>query len=365
MKIHRQISVRFQLEYSATEHDRFMLDVDLNIPGQGVTAIFGHSGSGKTTLLRCIAGLQRDPSGFINVNGQSWQDKSHFLETHNRPLAYVFQEASLFSHLTAKGNLAYAMKRSGLNESSDLYHQTITLMGITSLLDRYPEQLSGGERQRVAIARAIVVNPQILLMDEPLASLDIARKQEILPYLEQLRTELDIPILFVSHSIDEVARLADNLLIMEQGKIIAQGSLTEVLSRIDLPIQFGEETGVLVEAKIVERDSQWYLARAEFSGGNLWLQDGGDVVGKTVRIRILAKDVSLALANHDDTSILNRIPAKVMEIATDKNDTLSLVKLKIDSTIIIARVTYRSLSHLKLAKGSKVWAQIKSVAIVR
>jgi len=365
MSHEKYISARFQLEYSATRNNQFNLDVDLKIPGQGVTAIFGHSGSGKTTLLRCIAGLQKDPSGSIKVNGQVWQDESTFLETHNRPLAYVFQEASLFSHLTAEGNLAYAMKRSGLSESSDLYHQTVTLMDIASLLDSYPEQLSGGERQRVAIARAILVNPQLLLMDEPLASLDNARKQEILPYLEQLRTQLDIPILFVSHSIDEVARLADYLVIIEQGKIIAQGTMTEILSRIDLPIQFGEETGVLVEAKITERDSEWHLVRAEFSGGNLWLRDGGDAVGANVRIRILARDVSLALVDHHDTSILNRIPAEVVEISTDKDDTLSLVKLKIDTTVIIARVTYRSLSHLKLGVGSKVWAQIKSVAIVR
>jgi len=365
MNGNKNISARFQLKYPGARNKHFNLDVELEIPGQGVTAIFGHSGSGKTTLLRCIAGLEKDNNGFLTVNGQVWQDGMTYLETHKRPLAYVFQEASLFSHLTAKGNLLYAMKRSGLAETADLYHQTTSLMKIEQLLDRYPEQLSGGERQRVAIARAILVNPQLLLMDEPLASLDIARKQEILPYLEQLRTELDIPILFVSHSIDEVARLADYLVIIEQGKVLAQGTMTEVLSRIDLPIQFGEETGVLVEATVAERDSVWHLVRAEFSGGEIWLRDGGDAIGQEVRIRVLARDVSLALVDHPDTSILNRLPAEVIEISTDTKNALSLVKLNIGSTIIIARVTRRSLAHLKLDVGSKVWAQIKSVAIVR
>ena len=341
------------------------MDIDLEIPGKGVTAIFGHSGSGKTTFLRYIAGLQAVKKGELVINGETWQDKETYLPTHKRALGYVFQEASLFEHLTAKGNLLYATKRSELSSSDTLYEQTLKLLDIEAILESYPHQLSGGERQRVAIARALLVNPKLLLMDEPLASLDNARKQEILPYLERLRSELQIPILFVSHSIDEVARFADHLVILEDGKVVANGKMSELLSRLDLPVHFGEDTGVLVEGKVVERDDKWHLVRVEFSGGELWLRDNGDDIGQAVRIRILARDVSLSLQPHKDTSILNRLSAEVLEILPGNNKALSLVRLKTGTTIVIARVTCRSVEHINLSIGKKVWAQVKSVAIVR
>ncbi|MCP4992265.1 MAG: molybdenum ABC transporter ATP-binding protein, partial [Gammaproteobacteria bacterium] len=200
-------------------------------------------------------------------------------------------------------------------------------------------------------------------MDEPLASLDERRKQEILPYLERLRGELDIPILFVSHSVDEVARLADYIVVLEQGKVVTKGTLTEVLSRIDLPFRLGEDTGVIVEGKVAERNKRWHLVKVEFDGGDLWLKDNGDAIGQSVRIRVLARDVSLALENHQDTSILNRIPAEILEISPGSEQALSLVRLKVGSTVIIARVTGRSVEHLQLETGKKLWAQIKSVAI--
>lgn len=359
------IYTKFQLSFPSPKYGSFNMDIDLDIPGQGVTAIFGHSGSGKTTFLRCMAGLQPIKQAQIIVNGDIWQDENGLLATHKRPLGYVFQEASLFDHLTAEGNLLYAVKRSTPTTSGSNYHNTISLMGLESILDKYPRQLSGGERQRVAIARALLINPKLLLMDEPLASLDEGRKQEILPYLEQLRTELKIPILFVSHSIDEVARLADHLVILEKGKVIANGKMTELLSKIDLPVHFGEDTGVLIEGTVVERDSKWHLVRVEFTGGELWLKDNGDAINEAVRIRILARDVSLSLTKQEDTSILNRLSAEVLEILPASNKALSLVRLKIGSTIIIARVTNRSVENLGLQIESKVWAQIKSVAIVR
>jgi len=365
------IHARFLLNYSnlkgkrsRLENETFSLDVDINLPNNGITAIFGASGSGKTSLLRCIAGLDRADLGYISVNDHVWQNDSQFIPTHKRPLAYVFQEASLFPHLTAQGNLDYAIKRSdGVTKTS--YEQVLTVMGISSILQRYPNQLSGGERQRVAIARALLVQPQLLLMDEPLASLDTHRKQEILPYLEQLRSTFDIPIFYVSHSLDEVTRLADHIVLMDQGKVAAQGQLTDVFSRIDLPLNLGDETGVVILGHITERDIEWGLARIAFNGGELWVRDQGDAVGQRLRIRVLAKDISLALSSHEDSSILNRLSVNVDEISEDPDASMALIKLKLGSEYLIARLTRKSVHQLQLEKGKQVWAQIKSVAITR
>ncbi|GLQ30443.1 molybdenum ABC transporter ATP-binding protein [Litoribrevibacter albus] len=363
------IRANFQLNFahSATAQQKdapFDLDVDVTLPGSGITAIFGHSGSGKTTLLRCIAGLEQPSQGLLTVNGDLWQNGQTFLPTHKRPLAYVFQESSLFPHLTAKGNLNYAIKRSKQPLSQDFYDRVINTMGIESILSRYPAQLSGGERQRVAIARALLIQPQLLLMDEPLASLDLARKQEILPYLERLKTHFDLPILYVSHSMDEVARLADHAVTLNEGRVIAQGNLTEVFSRIDLPISYGDDTGVVIKGRIVERDEQWQLNKVEFDGGAVWVCDGGEAIDQQVRIRVLAKDVSLALSSHDDMSILNRIQVCIEEIHPCNGSSMSLVRLKAGDSFLIARLTNKSLHHLNLTQGSSAWAQIKSVAIV-
>lgn len=365
------ITARFLLAHRAPRRGGFSLDVDLTLPGRGVTAVFGHSGSGKTTLLRCMAGLQRAPEARLIVKGQVWQDADTFMPTHKRPLGYVFQEASLFSHLTAEGNLNYALKRAGTMRNPVTLEQAVSLLAIGSLLNQYPSQLSGGERQRVAIARALLINPSLLLMDEPLASLDLARKQEILPYLERLRSELNIPILYVSHSVDEVARLADHLVVLEGGKVVADGKPNDVLARVDLPIRLGEDVGVVVAAQVTERDSAWHLVRVTFEGGALWVRDGGDALGQAVRIRIQARDVSLALAPHGDTSILNLLKGTVVEVANDVDPAMSLVRLHIGSSPntgsspIVARITRRSVSTLQLTPGQTVWAQIKSVAIIR
>ncbi len=342
----------------------FSLNADIKLPGKGVTVFFGHSGSGKTTLLRCIAGLEKIAGARVNVNGEIWQDGKHFVPTHRRPLGYVFQEASLFEHLTASQNLQFALKRAGNRPLVFDPDHAIELLGISRLLDRYPAQLSGGERQRVAIARALLVGPRMLLMDEPLASLDPARKQEILPYLELLRREVDLPIIYVSHCTDEVARLADHLVVLEQGRVVASGRLSETLSRLDLPIRLGEDAGVVLEARITERDPDWHLAKITFSGGDLWFRDSGISVGSHVRVRILARDISLALTHHADSSIINLLPAEVIELATDDHDALTLVKLKLGQDLLVARVSSRSANRLGLQPGKRVWAQIKSVAII-
>jgi len=220
-----------------------------------VTANLGQSGPGKTTLLRCIAGLERAERGFLSFNGEVWQDGQTFLPTHKRPLGYVFQEASLFPHLTVMGNQRYGLTRSKAEQNVSLDH-AIELLGIGALLERKPERLSGGERQRVGIARALAVSPRILLMDEPLAALDLARKQEILPYLERLRDELEIPLLYVTHSPDEVGRLANHLVALKGGTVVAQGPLAETLARIDLPIRLGEERGVVLEGVVASGGQQ-------------------------------------------------------------------------------------------------------------
>ncbi len=352
------IAARFELD-----HPGFTLDVDLVLPGQGVTAIFGASGSGKTTLLRCIAGLQR-AAGQLLVNDQPWQDASFFMPVHERPVGYVFQEASLFPHLTARRNLEYGMKRVAANERRVAMDQAVDLLGIAHLLDRLPARLSGGERQRVAIARALLTSPRLLLMDEPLAALDLARKNEILPYLERLHDELEIPVLYVSHSPDEVVRLADHIVAMADGRAVAQGALTETLARLDLPIRLGEDAGVVLDGRIAERDENWHLARVEFDGGSVWVRDSGHALGHRVRVRILARDVSIALEPQHESSILNCLATEVAEIADEAHPALALVKLNVGNSAVVARLTHRSACGLELKPGKPVYVQIKAVALV-
>lgn len=358
------IRARFLRHFTAGGKNVFTLNVDLELPGQGVSAIFGPSGSGKTTFLRCIAGLEKPEQGYLNVNGQCWQDEKKFLATHRRPLGYVFQEASLFPHLSAAGNLAYAVKRSSVQPDIKFYDRVVATLGIENILQRYPAQLSGGERQRVAIARSLLVQPRILLMDEPLASLDNARKREILPYLDSLHANFDIPIVYVSHSVNEVARLADTITVLDEGAVVSRGKFNEVFSRIDSSLDFEEEAGAVIQAQVAEKSERWHLTRAVFDGGELWLRDSGEAVGQTLRIRILAKDVSLALVAHDDTSILNRLQAEITEISADRDEAMILVRLKTGAEYLLARVTRRSQEYLQLKQGKKLWAQIKSVAIV-
>lgn len=361
------LQIRFKLiaETAKNTKSKPYLDIDTVIPAHGVTAIFGHSGSGKTSLLRCIAGLENAHNGRLIVNEDCWQDEHYFLPTHKRSIGYVFQEASLFPHLSAQKNLNYAVKRADKKVSPEFYQRVIEVMAIENILTRYPSELSGGERQRIAIARALLIQPSLLLMDEPLAALDHQRKQEILPYLERLHQNFDIPILYVSHSMDEVARLADHIVVLDQGQVIAEGALTEVFSRIDLPQRLEDESGVILNGKVVEHDEQWQLMRIAFADSHIWIADSSESIDQDVRIRILAKDVSLSLSNHDDTSIVNRIPATIVDIKSDQDTAMSLVRLAMGTEFLVAKMTQKSVHHLGLKNGMEVWAQIKSVAIVR
>ncbi len=353
----------------------FTLDATLSIPNTGVTAIFGESGSGKTSFLRCVAGLEPQCKGEIKVNGEVWQNKQRFLPAFKRPIGYVFQEANLFAHLTAEQNLQFAIKRATPNVNGLHRAQVVDLLGIDKILNQYPSQLSGGELQRVAIARALLINPSLLLMDEPLASLDQARKQEVLPYIEKLKKEFELPILYVSHTLAEITQLADHIAVLKDGKVVCSGTLTETLSRLDLPFSLGEETGVVIEGKVEEKDEAWHLAKVSIQGESLWVRDSQShtsgqnslqlSVGEEIRIRILAKDVSLALHHYEDSSISNILAAEVMDIQDGDYPGSTLVRLKIDQNILVAHITSRSAKNLHLHEGQHLWAQIKSVAIVR
>jgi len=342
----------------------FVLDADLRLPASGITAVFGPSGSGKTTLLRGVAGLEQPQLARVVVGGETWEDTERGLRlpTHRRPLGYVFQEASLFDHLDVAGNLDFARKRAGPQAAP--LAPLLELLGIAGLLQRRPHELSGGERQRVAIARALATQPRILLLDEPLAAVDQARRREILPWLERLRDELKIPMLYVTHSGDEVARLADHLVLLEAGRVRASGPLAQTLARIDLPAMPGEEAGALLHGTLAQRDARWQLAQVRFPGGVLWLADPGLPLGQAVRVRVLARDVSLALAAPEASSIQNVLPCTVRAVAPGGHPSQSLVQVACGESLLLARVTARAVDALQLAPGSAVLAQVKSAALV-
>ena len=341
----------------------FSLDLDLTLPGRGVSAVFGPSGCGKTTLLRCLAGLET-AEGRLVVNGDPWQGPDCFVPVHKRPLAYVFQETSLFPHLSVQRNLEYGYRRLAPGERQVSPDQAIHWLGLGHLLGRQPDGLSGGERQRVAIARALLTSPRLLLMDEPLSALDLASRQDILPYLGRLHDELAIPVIYVTHSPDELARIADHVLVMRQGKAVAAGGVTEITARPDLHQRDDEEAGVILEARITRRDPEWHLCWAEFAGGALWLRDTGAPEGSGVRFRILARDVTLTTSPREEQSIVNLLPARITDITDGGHPAMALVRLSIDQTPVLARLTRLSLHRLGLAVGDSCWVRIKSVAVL-
>lgn len=345
----------------------FELDVDFNFPANGVTALFGPSGCGKTSLLRCFAGLNHLQEGRFSIAGEVWQDEKSFRLTHRRAIGYVFQQANLFAHLSVRDNLQFGMKRlgrAGRMAEAARFDELVELLGIAHLLARAPRKLSGGERQRVAIGRALLTAPKLLLMDEPLSALDYEAKREILPYLENLRKTLSIPVLYVTHASNEVARLADHIAVLENGRVLASGGLTETLARLDLPIRREEGASVAIEATVDEIDGKWHLARVGFTGGSLWVRDPQKPVGEKIRVMILARDVSLALEPSQNVSIVNHLPATVVEIAEGDHPAVVAVRVDVGGTPLIARLTARSAAALELAPGKPVSAQIKSVAIV-
>ncbi|MBT9492356.1 MAG: molybdenum ABC transporter ATP-binding protein [Paucibacter sp.] len=368
MKADNNIHIRLQLQRAS-----FELALDLSLPASGITVLFGASGSGKTTLLRCVAGLERaKEKGLVRIGGEVWQDEAAkvFLPTWRRSLGYVFQEASLFEHLTVLGNLQYGLKRTRSPASSQVLDASIQLLGIDRLLDRMPTQLSGGERQRVAIARALATQPRLLLLDEPLAALDHARKQEILPWLERLRDELSVPMLYVTHSADELARLADHVVVLDQGRATTAGPAAQALSSIDnSPVLIGEDVGALLTGRVAERDGRWHLCRVAFDGGSLWLRDSGLPLGHRVRLRVLARDVSIATQAQEGSSIQNQLPCVIEASVADAHPSQVLVRVKVGAVDgpgahLLARITGRAFETLSLRPGQPAWIQVKSVALL-
>ena len=358
------VQARLRVEYPG-----FSLDVDLALPGRGVTALSGPSGCGKTTCLRVIAGLQRAPGSRVEINGEVWQDDTAgnrpglFLPAHRRPIGYVFQETRLFAHLNVRRNLEFGMKRVAPAQRRVSLAQAVELLGIAPLLDRRPETLSGGERQRVGIARALATSPKLLLMDEALASLDLQRKREVLPYLERLHGELDIPVLYVSHAFDELTRLADHLVLMEAGRVIASGPLPELMTRLDLPLAHSDVAGAVIAAEVVGEEPRYDLIHVAFAGGRLSLTHRGARPGQRVRLRIQARDVSLTLQRQTDTSILNILPARVTDLSDDSPGQL-VVGLDAGGTRLLARITRKSADLLQLRAGTAVHAQVKGIAVL-
>jgi molybdate transport system ATP-binding protein len=343
----------------------FELRLDLALPPQGITALFGPSGAGKTSILRCVAGLEKAAQGFIRINGTVWQDDAAklFVPTWRRPLGYVFQEASLFAHLDVQRNLDYGLRRSANALAPAELDALLDMLGIRPLLRRPVAQLSGGERQRVAIARALATQPQLLLLDEPLASLDLARRREILPWLERLRDESRVPMLYVTHSIEEVTRLADHIVVLDRGQVKAAGAVAEVLNELDAS-NTEEDTGALLEGHIAERDSHWHLLRVATAGGSLWVRDSGLPLQHKVRLRVAARDVSFTLGEPVATSIQNCLPGIVESVTPDRHPAQALVRVRCGDALLVGRITQRAVHTLGIRAGQRLWAQVKSVALL-
>lgn len=350
----------------------FTLELDLVIPAQGVTAIYGASGSGKTSLLRCIAGLEKVKHCQLTFRDQVWQNNKKFVPTHQRGIGYVFQEASLFAHLTARANLIYALKRARPGKPLTTLDEVVELLSLSNLLDQYPDQLSGGERQRVAIARALLINPQLLLMDEPLASLDHQRKQELLPYLERICHTFHVPVIYISHSLWEVSLLADHIVMLEAGRMTKSDNFLYAINQPDFPIAQQENISSLLQCEVMEHNQLWGLTRFTLKGmtdkedeiqHSLWLQQCDLAPGQEVRLNILASDVSLSLSHHEDTSISNILPVTIIDMESLAQGLLML-QLQLGSSILRAKLTQRSVDRLQLKIGQEVWAQVKSAALI-
>jgi len=354
----------------ALQRPGFALNVALQLPSQGVTALVGPSGCGKTSLLRAVAGLER-AAGRVQVGSQLWQDDAQglWLPTHRRPLGYVIQDSALFDHLDVQANVLYGRQRGGAAAQDFALDGLIELLGLAPLLARRPGTLSGGERQRVAIARALASGPSLLLMDEPLAALDAQRKAEILPYLERLVSQWRVPMLLVTHAMDEAARLADHLVMLQAGQVTASGPLLDLLSRPDLPLSRLDEAGVVLAAQVDTHDGPYGLSHITVPGGGLWLGRTDAPVGTTVRARVLARDVSVARVAPQGSSVINVLPVTLQAMQPEGHTVL--LRLRLDGPMaaqaaahVLARITRRSADALALQVGDALFAQIKGVALM-
>jgi molybdate transport system ATP-binding protein len=350
---------------------KFTLDTAFEAPIAGVTALFGPSGCGKTTVLRCIAGLIRVKDGFFDIGGEIWQDRDQiFIPTYRRPLGYVFQEASLFPHLSVRRNLLFgAPRREPTDRPTIDFDEVVDLLGIRALLDRSPRNLSGGERQRVGIGRALLTQPKLLLMDEPLSALDRKTKGEILPFIEKLRDHFSLPIFYITHDMAEVERLADHIVLLDKGHLVASAALSELQSDPSSPLAASRGAAVTLKGVVESADSKFGLANVAIPGGVLIAPPpppATGAIGELRRIRILASDVSLAREQPVSSSILNVLPARIVSMRPlDQYETLVVVSLgeKNDGARLLSRMSRKSWAELGLAEGQRVFAQVKYVSL--
>jgi len=345
----------------------FHLQVNLAVPAEGTIAVFGPSGCGKTTFLRCLVGLERSPTGSMALNDHKWQDESQgiFVPLSKRSIGYVFQEPRLFPHLKVRENLQYGWKRTDQSKRRITLDQVVQVLDIEKLLERRPSALSGGEQQRIAIGRALLTSPHLLLMDEPLSSLDLPRKREILPFLQRLDSEFHIPIVYVSHDLHEIVELAKTVILLKEGKVLKSGPIEQIFSQLNLRHLIPENhLGALVDTIVVEQDQEFGLTKLAFSGGHLSVPHQHQKIGDRLRVQILAKDVSLICSPPSfQTSVLNLLEATVMEIG-EVNTEHPFVDIKLDiGCPLLATITRKSLTTLKLHPGQRVHAQIKAVAL--
>ncbi len=355
------IKVKFDVAFEG-----FNLNVALDLPANGVTTLFGPSGSGKSTLLRCIAGLERSPSGYMKVAEEIWQDEYNhiFLPSHKRSLGYVFQEPRLFSHLNVQKNLEYGYKRTPQNERRIEWQQVIDMLDIGHLLQRKPHKLSGGEQQRISIGRALLASPKLLLMDEPLASLDIVRKQEVLPFIRKLHDELEIPVIYVSHSLDEVLQITDIMVLLREGKPVAVGPITKLCSELELSQYLGDMSGSVIETTIEAHEEEFGLTCLSFPGGEIFIPKQPFPEGQQQRVHILARNVGIALQKpQETTSFLNILKAVVIDVAVPDTNSHA-VQIKLDIGVpLLASISRKSLHTLKLEVGQSCYAMIKAVSL--
>ena len=341
----------------------FQLEVDCCLPTSGVTAIYGPSGSGKTTLLNCIAGLQGANRGsLIQFNTDIWQNDSQFTPPWRRGIGFVFQDARLFPHLSVKQNLDFALQRRG-DENQLPLNDVVEWLQLNDMLHRLPQSLSAGQKQRVAIGRALLSGPRLLLMDEPLANLDHVARDECLYYLKQLRRTLDLPILYVSHNIEEVSQIADHLVLLENGRIESQGPLLELCSRLDTRLSHEEQAAAIIMGIIQSHDQQYGLSEFKIADETLLVTHLESPIGQQQRLRIPARDVSICRERPMDSSILNIVPVELTEIE-ETDDSRVLLRLALGEQFLLARITRKSVEALQLQTGDKVFAQIKSAALL-
>jgi molybdate transport system ATP-binding protein len=348
-----------ELDVALTRGD-FDLRLRQRLELAGITALFGPSGSGKTTLLRIVSGLERGARGIVTFDGREWQSAARFTPTHARRVGYVFQEARLFAHLSVEGNLSFAAgrgRRAGPIRADDV----IAALDLEPLLERGPASLSGGERQRVAIGRALLANPRLLLMDEPMSSLDAARKREIVPYIERLPDAFSLPVLYVTHSVEEVVRLASEAVVLVAGRVTARGPVAEIMERIDLwPVTGRREAGTVVQAEVESAASGMATLRLDAQRLRIPLDDAAP--GARLRLRIHARDVAVATTKPANLSIRNVLAARVLSVDVDESAYAELL-LSVDGQHVRSRITREALAELALAPGQDVFALVKSVAL--